>query len=192
MSFTDQLLSRSNQQCELCQASTSLQVYEVPPIIKQDERHALMLCQNCLDQIEKKSPLDAAHWQALPQVMWSETPALQIMSWRMLQRLKNESWAADALDQLYLDDDMLERAKEAGDHLDSANDMHLDAFGNILQNGDSVVLTKSLDVKGSSVNAKVGTVVKNIKLVPDNHEQIEGRIDNQLIVILTKYLKKSS
>ena len=55
---------------------------------------------------------------------------------------------------------------------------------------DSVVLIKSLDVKGSSVNARVGTVVKNIKLVSGNNEQVEGRIDGQQIVILTKYLKR--
>jgi len=39
-------------------------------------------------------------------------------------------------------------------------------------------------------NAKVGTVVRNIRLVPDNKEQIEGRIEGQQIVILTKYLRK--
>ena len=56
--------------------------------------------------------------------------------------------------------------------------------------GDNVVLTKSLDVKGSTVNAKVGTVVRNIRLVSGNTEQIEGRIEGQQIVILTKYLRK--
>jgi uncharacterized Zn ribbon protein len=53
-----------------------------------------------------------------------------------------------------------------------------------------VVLTRSLDVKGSSLDAKMGTVVKNIRVVEDNTEQIEGKIDGQLIVILTKYLRK--
>jgi protein PhnA len=52
-------------------------------------------------------------------------------------------------------------------------------------------LIKTLDVKGSSISAKVGTVVKNIRLVADNVEQIEGRVDSQLIVILTKYLRKN-
>jgi protein PhnA len=59
-----------------------------------------------------------------------------------------------------------------------------------LKNGDNVVLTKSLDVKGSSANAKVGTVIHNIRLVSNNTEQIEGRIDGQQIVVLTKYLRK--
>jgi protein PhnA len=47
-----------------------------------------------------------------------------------------------------------------------------------------------LDVKGSSIKAPLGTVVKNIKLVKDNFEQIEGKIEGQTIVILTKYLRK--
>ncbi|WP_317167666.1 PhnA domain-containing protein [Sphingobacterium mizutaii] len=53
-----------------------------------------------------------------------------------------------------------------------------------------MVLIKTLDVKGSSISAKLGTVVKNIRLVPDNTEQIEGKIEGQTIVILTKYLRK--
>jgi protein PhnA len=38
----------------------------------------------------------------------------------------------------------------------------------------------------------MGTVVKNIRLVEDNTEQIEGRIEGQVIVILTKYVRKQS
>ena len=61
-----------------------------------------------------------------------------------------------------------------------------------LQTGDSVVLIKSLDVKGSTLNAKMGTVVKNIRLVEENTEQIEGKIEGQTIVILTKYVRKQN
>jgi protein PhnA len=68
--------------------------------------------------------------------------------------------------------------------------LHRDSNGHQLRNGDNVVLIKSLDVKGSTINAKMGTVVRNIRLVPDNVEQVEGRIEGQLIVILTKYLRK--
>jgi protein PhnA len=111
----------------------------------------------------------------------------------MLNRLRNESWAADNLDMLYLDEERLAWAKATGDHeSDASVDLHRDANGNVLQQGDTVVLTKSLDVKGSTLNAKMGTVVKNIRLVEDNTEQIEGRIEGQVIVILTKYVRKQS
>jgi len=46
-------------------------------------------------------------------------------------------------------------------------------------------------VKGSSMVAKRGTAVRGISLVRDNPEQIEGRVNGQQIVILTKFVKKS-
>ncbi|MBC7494608.1 MAG: PhnA domain-containing protein, partial [Flavobacterium sp.] len=47
-----------------------------------------------------------------------------------------------------------------------------------------------LNVKGTSFTASKGTVVKRIKLVNDNVEQIEGKINEQTIVILCKFTKK--
>jgi len=125
--------------------------------------------------------------------MWSEVPAVQVVSWRMLNRLSAEGWAADLLDMMYLEDETLNWAK-AFDDDDAAesDEIHKDALGSPLQTGDSVVLTKTLDVKGSSLNAKLGTVVKNIRLVENNTDQIEGRIEGQVIVILTKYVRKQN
>jgi len=109
----------------------------------------------------------------------------------MLQRLRNETWAADALDMLYLDDEQLTWARATGDHeSDSAVQFHVDSNGQRLNDGDTIVLVKTLDVKGTSFSARVGTVVKNIRLVTDNVEQVEGKIENQQIVILTKYTRK--
>lgn len=51
-----------------------------------------------------------------------------------------------------------------------------DAFGNVLQDGDSVVIVKDLKVKGSSSVVKVGTKIKNIRLVDGDHN-IDCRID---------------
>lgn len=51
-----------------------------------------------------------------------------------------------------------------------------DAFGNILKDGDSVTVVKDLKVKGSSLVVKVGTKVKNIRLVEGDHD-IDCRID---------------
>lgn len=184
------LAKRSGNKCELCEATEGLKVYEVPPATGNMD-DAILLCPKCLAQIEKKEELDSSHWRCLATSMWSEVPAVQVMAWRMLNRLRNESWAAEQLDMLYLDDEKLNWAKASGDHeSDSTVELHRDCYGAILQNGDNVVLTKSLDVKGSTVNAKVGTVVRNIRLVHDNKEQIEGRIEGQQIVILTKYLRK--
>jgi protein PhnA len=93
---------------------------------------------------------------------------------------------------MYLDDETLEWAKATGEGEDQEEAVkHIDSNGAQLQAGDSVVLIKDLDVKGSSLTAKRGTIVRNIRLVHDNAEQIEGRVDGQQIVILTKFVKKS-
>jgi protein PhnA len=144
-------------------------------------------------QLDKKEELESAHWSCLNESMWSEVPGVQVVAWRMLNRLKNESWAMDALDMMYLDDDQLTWAKASGDDVHSAEvDLHRDCNGAILKAGDNIILIKSLDVKGSTVNARLGTVVHNIKLVADNTDQIEGRIEGQAIIILTKYVRKNA
>lgn len=51
-----------------------------------------------------------------------------------------------------------------------------DANGNILQDGDTVTVIKELKIKGSSSVVKVGTKVKNIRLVNDDHD-INCKID---------------
>ncbi len=51
-----------------------------------------------------------------------------------------------------------------------------DAYGNVLNDGDSVTVIKDLKVKGSSTVVKVGTKVKNIRLVEGDHD-IDCRID---------------
>ncbi len=191
MSVESILRTRSQNQCELCKSENKLMVYDVPPHPEQREEDSLLVCEKCNVQLTKKEELDGKHWTCLNESMWSEVPAVQVVSWRMLNRLRNESWAADAIDMMFLDDDMMAWARSTGDHENSSEvELHRDSNGNILQDGDNVVLTKSLDVKGSNLNAKLGTVVKGIKLVADNVEQIEGKIEGQTIVILTKYLRK--
>ncbi len=191
MKQEDILRQRSGNACELCKASTDLKMYEVPPVSSNNADNIIFICEKCAAQLDKKEELDSNHWQCLKEAMWSEVPAVQVVAWRMLNRLRNESWAAEALDMMYLDDDNMAWAKATGDHEnDGSVDLHKDSNGNILKDGDTVILTKSLDVKGSTLNAKLGTVVKNIRLVNDNTEQIEGKIEGQTIVILTKYLRK--
>ncbi|MFN3984557.1 MAG: zinc ribbon domain-containing protein YjdM [Rhodocyclaceae bacterium] len=51
-----------------------------------------------------------------------------------------------------------------------------DANGNVLQDGDSVTVIKDLKVKGSSSVVKVGTKVKNIRLIEGDHD-IDCKID---------------
>lgn len=186
-----ELKDRSGNKCELCESTEPLKVYEVPPVAANEADKEIYICETCLDQIEKRQELDSNHWQCLTTSMWSEVPAVQVVAWRMLNRFRQESWAADNLEMMYLDDELMEFAKATGDHTgDGSVELHKDSNGNILTAGDTVTLIKDLDVKGSSLNAKIGTAVRNIRLDPNNVEYIEGKVDGQMIVILTKYVKK--
>jgi protein PhnA len=61
---------------------------------------------------------------------------------------------------------------------ESSDDVRVvrDANGNVLTDGDSVTVIKDLKVKGSSLVVKVGTKVKNIRLVEGDHD-IDCKID---------------
>jgi protein PhnA len=65
-----------------------------------------------------------------------------------------------------------------------------DSNGNLLNEGDSVTLIKSLDAKGIRGTLKRGQMVKNIRFT-DNEEEIEGRIDKVVMVLKTCFLKKA-
>lgn len=192
MKLADYIAQRSQNKCELCSSPSNTEVMEVSFADVINEASCILVCATCKNQIEKREELNSKHWECLTTSMWSEIPGVQVIAWRLLNRLRHETWANDLLEILYLSDEHLAWAKASGnDHeTDEATDLHRDSNGIVLQTGDSVVLTKSLAVKGSSVNAKIGTVVKNIKLVANNTEHIEGKIDGQAIVILTKYLRK--
>jgi protein PhnA len=65
-----------------------------------------------------------------------------------------------------------------------------DANGTLLQNGDSVVLTKGLPLKGSTNMLKVGTKFANIRIVSGDHE-IDTKINGQGILLKAKFVKKA-
>ncbi len=193
MSLERELHKRSGSICELSGETENLKVYEVPKSPKTGLDAHILISQTCLEQIENPSTIDPNHWRCLNDSMWSEVPAVQVMAWRMLNRLKSEGWPQDLLEMLYLDEDTMAWAQATGEGEDLDDVVkHIDANGAILQAGDSVILIKDLDVKGANFTAKRGTAVRNISLVHDNPEHIEGRVSGQHIVILTKFVKKSN
>ncbi len=192
MSVLQTLQERSNSSCELCTSTENLKQYTIPPSLNENVANDVLVCKTCLDQIEGNQEMNPNHWRCLNDSMWSEHVAVQIMAWRMLQRLRNEGWPKDLLDMMYLDDEALALARATGEHEDAANKIiHRDINGVILEAGDNVVLVKDLKVKGSSMVAKQGTPVRNIRLDHENAEYIEGKVDAQQIVIITKFVKKT-
>ncbi len=72
---------------------------------------------------------------------------------------------------------MHEWAKSTGEENENDSLIIKDAHGQVLHDGDTVTVIKDLKVKGSSLTVKVGTKVKNIKLVSGDHDidcKIEG------------------
>ena len=191
MSVERELNKRSGSKCELCTATENLKVYEVLPAKKGGLDESILACSTCVGQIENPDTVDLNHWRCLNDSMWSEHTAVQVVSWRMLSRLRGAGWPQELLDQMYFDEDTLLWAQATGEGEDDENKIiHRDVNGVILAHGDSVVLIKDLKVKGSSMVAKQGTSVRNIRLDHENAEYIEGRVDGQQIVIITQYVKK--
>ena len=66
-----------------------------------------------------------------------------------------------------------------------------DAYGNVLNDGDAVTVIKDLKVKGSSSVVKVGTKVKNIRLVEGDHA-IDCKIDGiGAMQLKSEFVKKA-
>lgn len=84
-----------------------------------------------------------------------------------------------------------EWAKDAAEESGQDEKVVKDANGTPLQNGDTVTVIKDLKVKGSSSTVKVGTKVKNIRLVDGDHD-IDCRIDGiGAMKLKSEFVKKA-
>lgn len=64
-----------------------------------------------------------------------------------------------------------------------------DVNGVPLAHGDSVVLIKSLKLKGSATTLKMGTKITNIRIIDGDHE-VDCRVDNMNVMLKAQYLRK--
>lgn len=180
-------IEKRSEKCELCNSADIHVAFTVPPKLEENEDHTIGLCLKCEEQLNTES-LDVNHLRCLNESIWSELKAVKIVSYRLLRRLTEHDWAQDLLGMMYLD----EPEQEWADAVSEVKLIHKDSNGNTLSEGDSVTLIQDLNVKGAGFTAKRGVAVRRIRLVHDNAEHIEGKIDGQQIVILTKYVKKSN
>lgn len=190
MKVEEILDQRAQSKCELCSSTEELKVYEVPPESNGTAEQSVLTCSICFEQLEDSSKISVPHWRCLNDSMWNPTPAVQVLVWRMLNKLKEETWPLELMDMMYMEEETKHWAKANLDTDKNSELVHKDVNGNVLEAGDTVTLIKDLKVKGASFTAKQGTAVRRISLVSDNPEHIEGKIDGQRIVILTQYVKK--
>lgn len=110
------LTRRAKSCCELCDASgVKLSIYEVPPVpIEPELDQCLLLCQTCYDQLNQPKSIQPDHWRCLSKAMWSTLPTAQVIAIRMLHFLADKTdWAAELLEQAYLDDEITEQVERA-------------------------------------------------------------------------------
>ena len=189
MAAKDTLIERAGGACELCGQKESLDAFTVGPKPGDYIEEQVLLCGVCQHDINMAESLDVSHWRCLNDSMWNPEPAVQVLSYRMLKRLRAEDWARDLLDMMYMEEET--KAWADSEVFDEEKIIHRDSNGEILSTGDSVVLIKDLNVKGGGFTAKRGTPVRKITLDRENETYIEGKINGQQIVILTEYVKKS-
>ncbi|GAB2190190.1 PhnA domain-containing protein [Sessilibacter sp. MAH2] len=185
------VISRADGHCELCGAEQSLGVYAIPNSGDRDvEECGVAVCETCSELLGKDDPsADMNHWRCLQTSMWSPHAPVQVLVWRLLDQLSAEGWAQEALESMFMEDDTRQWAQSTGS-VDADQPPTLDSNGAELKAGDTVVIIKDLDVKGTSFVAKRGTAVRNISLT-NNPEHIEGRVNGTRIVLLTQYVKRS-
>jgi protein PhnA len=115
--YAKDLVRRSRSHCELCDESgVKLEVYELHPIEEEPFLDGcIFICGECLKQIENPKKMVPSAWRCLNNALWSEVPAVQVMSVRMLRRLaaKDEHWANELLEHAYLDPALEEWANAA-------------------------------------------------------------------------------
>lgn len=192
MSIESTLQDRSGNKCELCSSTTDLSVYAVLPKAGDNSDDCVLVCGTCNEQLNTSDTLNVTHWRCLNDAMWSTVPAVQVLAWQQLKLLVNqgETWAQDLLDMMYLEEASSSWAESGLAHRSAGDgEAHIDSNGDRISAGDNVYLIKDLPVKGAGFTAKQGTTVRGISLT-NNPEHIEGRVNGQKIVILTKYVKK--
>jgi protein PhnA len=83
-----------------------------------------------------------------------------------------------------------ERSAASAESADEGARVYRDSAGNVLQDGDTVTVIKDLKLKGSAGTVKMGTKVKNIRLVDSDHD-IDCKIDGfGAMSLKTEFVKK--
>lgn len=115
--FAKDLVRRSRSHCELCgKGGVKLETYELPPF--EEEPYVdgcIFICESCRKQILEPKRMLPSYWRCLNNALYSEVPAVQVMSTRILRRLvgMREVWAEELLEHAYLDPDTEEWANMA-------------------------------------------------------------------------------
>jgi len=116
--------------CELCGSSEDVSVLELP-VSDGSEEQSVYVCANCKGQIES-GELDETHFNCLNDAMWSETPAVKVMSYILWNKLGR----SDMLDMMYMEEEE-QKLADAAINAEANKVVFRDANGVELHAGDS-------------------------------------------------------
>ena len=170
--------------CELCGSGEEVSELVVPQGVE-GEDGSIYACANCKTQIES-GELDETHFNCLNDAMWSEVPAVKILSYILWNKLGRQ----DMVEMMYLEEEEIKLAEQAI-NAEANKVVFRDANGVELQAGDSIVILKDLDVKGAGFTAKRGTTVTRISLPHDMDDHVEGRVNGTKIYLKTEFIEKA-
>lgn len=170
--------------CELCGSSEDVSIIELP-VSDGSEDQSVYVCATCNEQIQS-GELDESHFNCLNDAMWSEVPAVKVMSYILWNKLGR----SDMLDMMYLEEDE-QKLADSAINAEANKVVFRDANGVELKAGDSIVILKDLDVKGAGFTAKRGTTVTKISLPNDMDDHVEGRVNGVKIYLKTEFIKKA-
>ena len=113
-SFGKDLARWAKSTCELSGVKgVPLAIYEPPPVPKSpDFNRCFLLSEDTIASLSKPSLLNADDWRRLSELIWSELPLQQVMSYRILDFLsKNHDWCSAILEETYVDDEVIADAR---------------------------------------------------------------------------------
>ncbi len=102
------LSRRARSRCELCQQSTSLKIFEVPPLpAEPSEDYAVLLCDRCIQlATTSKNPPPEQEVHFLSEMIWSPAPPVQILAIRIC---RTHQYFPSQLEDVYLSPELEER-----------------------------------------------------------------------------------
>ncbi len=115
--FAKDLVRRSRSHCELCgKHGVKLEAHEIPPLPEEPLVDAcVFICEGCHRQVDDPKKIIPAHWRCLGTALYSDVPAVQVLSYRMLKHIAgmDELWAKELMEYAYLEPEIQAWADEA-------------------------------------------------------------------------------
>jgi protein PhnA len=111
------LVRRSRSKCEICgKGNIKLVPHELPPLDEEPRLdRTVFICEACHKQIVHPEKMVPSYWRCLNHALWSEVPAVQVLSVRMLRRLvaAGQHWAEEMLEHAYIEPELEEWSVQA-------------------------------------------------------------------------------